>query len=114
MSITEALQSAATSTARSTTEKKEVPARVVQFIQEVKKAETRITYNCLAAILVEEGVLTQSRLMAMHAGNLVSSLPEELQPHVCNAKGKYRGDRWDLNTPFISDVKSVLALYKQM
>jgi hypothetical protein len=120
MGIAEALQTAAITVeeanAKAPSKPVEVPGDIVGFLHQVREANVRITYHCLAALLVEEGCfkhVEKKGIDAMNAIPYVKQLPEDLQALVCNAKGKYKGERWESETPFINDAEQVLALYQR-
>jgi len=65
--------------------------RTSAFVQQLREADLRLTYAALASAAVGLGEHEVSGMSAGQRGaSLVSGLPEDLQPFVCRANGRYK------------------------
>lgn len=87
----------------------EIP-RTVQFVRELAKNKLRLSYAALADAAEALGEHTATNMSAGQRGSrLLSGIPGDLQPHICNGAGGYsKGIEWE-DAPD-ADVKALRKL----
>ena len=85
--------------------------RTIAFLGKLVEAKIRLTYSALANAAEELGEHTATNMSVGQRGSAIcKTLPLELQPHICNAKGRYaKGTTWETDVPGDLNVRDFVG-----